>query len=429
MKDMNTQPLKGFRDFLPPAMLMRQKVFETARSVFEKYGFLPMSTPSLEYKEVLSGKYGEEGEKLMYSFKDRGNRDVAMRYDLSVPLARFIAQNQDKITMPFKRYQIDPVWRADKPQKGRYREFYQCDIDVVGSDSMLADSEVIACFDSILEDLGVRDRIVRVNNRKLLTGLMKEAGVDTKKAAEAIRILDKFERIGEKSVRGELATTGIQTKETDKLFELVFQGFESPKDLLQKLKGIEGVGELAQVVEYLLDMGVKNYQIDLTLARGLDYYTGTIFEFIIPDAAEYGSVVGGGRYDELLGMFSKKQIPAVGGSIGVDRLLAVLEELEIIKYDLVSDVLIANIDEALTEKYLQTANALREAGIKTDLYYEPVKLDKQLKYADKKNLNYVVLIGTEEEKKGEAQVKNMATGSQEAMKQKDLVKYLSKKLK
>ena len=424
MSDLNTQPLKGFRDFLPSEAEARNQVFDKVRTTFEQYGYLPLETPAIEYKEVLSGKYGKEGDKLMYSFRDQGEREVALRYDLTVPLARVIAQYPEDLPTPFKRYQIAPVWRADRPQKGRFREFTQCDIDVIGTSSILADAEVIACLNETFKALGIEDVIVRVNNRKVLDGIMKGADVPAKKSVEAIRILDKLDKIGKEAVQKELSDAGIGAKEQNKLFELLEVGLEDSADIESKLDEIEGAGELAELVEALLDMEVRNYRIDLTLARGLDYYTGTIFEFILPDAADFGSVAGGGRYDKLLGMFSGKAVPAVGGSIGADRLLDALEELELVKYDLVSDVLVCNLDAKLEEKYLKVVQELRAAGIRTDFYYEPVKLDKQLKYADKKNVNFAVLIGEEEEKTEEATVKNLTTGKQERVKQKDLVKTL-----
>lgn len=429
----NIQPLKGFRDFLPREASSRQEVVRKIAAVFEKYGFLPMETPALEYKEVLTGKYGAEGDKLMYSFLDQGGRDVAMRYDLTVPLARYLAANQNDLPIPFKRYQVAPVWRADRPQKGRFREFVQADIDVVGSDSIMADAEVIACLNGALLDLGISDVLIKVNNRKVLNGIMRAAKIEAAKASTAIRALDKLEKIGEEAVKGELASAGIQTRQADALFEMLGQGLEDPKDVLSKLDGVDGAGELAELLEILLDMGVGNYQVDLTLARGLDYYTGTIFEFVLPDAREFGSVAGGGRYDNLLGTFLGKAVPAVGGSIGLDRLMAALEEMDLVKYDSVADVLVCNLDDSLTEKYLQVVKQLRGSGIKTDFYYPPsgragksAKLDKQLKYADKKNVNYAVIIGLDEVKTGEATVKNMKTGTQEKVKLADLSEYLKR---
>lgn len=428
MKKDNIQPLKGFRDFLPQEAGAREKIFATIRTVFQRYGFLPLETPALEYREILAGKYGQEGEKLMYQFADQGGREVAMRYDLTVPLARVVAQYQNELPMPFKRYQIAPVWRADRPQKGRFREFIQCDVDVVGSKSMLADAEVIACLNAVLKELGFEDIVIRINNRKVLDGLMKAAGIDRKKTGEAIRILDKLERIGQEEVRGELVGLGVLTQQADKLFALLDQGLEDPQDIESKLTEVNGVGELAELVEILLEMRVKNYQIDLTLARGLDYYTGTIFEFVLPDAAQFGSVVGGGRYDNLVGKLSNKSIPAVGGSIGIDRVLAALEELEILRYDTVADVLVCNLGEELEEKYLEIVGKLRAAGIKTDFYYEPVKLDRQLKYADQKNINFVVLLGPEEIQGKYVQVKNMKTGGQDRPAENNLVDYLRNRL-
>lgn len=420
----NIQPLKGFRDFLPAEASARQEIFQKIRTVFERYGFLPLETPALEYKKILAGKYGEEGEKLMYQFRDQGSREIALRYDLTVPLARVVAQYQNELPMPFKRYQIAPVWRADRPQKGRFREFTQCDIDIVGTASLFADAEIIAAINTVLEELGLGDIVIRLNNRKILDGLMEASGIPRKKTIAAMRILDKLEKIGETEVRGQLASLGIQTKQADQLFAFLNQGFEDAKDFLTKFKEIDGAGELAELVEILLDLGIKNYEVDFTLARGLDYYTGSIFEFILPDARQFGSVAGGGRYDNLIGMFTGKVIPAVGCSIGIDRLLAALEELELVKYDMISDILVCNLDEKLIEKYLLITQRLREAGIRTDFYYEPVKLDKQLKYADQKNINFAILIGSDEEKKGEATVKNLATGKQEVVKQKDLVRKL-----
>lgn len=424
MPKKDLQTLKGFRDFLPQEALEREQVFKKIRAVFQKYGFLPLETPVLEYKEILSGKYGGEGEKLMYQFRDRGQRDVAMRYDLTVPLARVVAQYQNELAMPFKRYQIAPVWRADNTQKGRYREFYQCDVDVVGSNSIVADAEIIACLNEALQSLGIKDIVIRINNRKLLDGIMQEAGIAKTKTASVLRILDKLDKLGDKKVREELALAGIKTGERTKLFELLGTDIQDPKDILARFEDMPGAGEIAELEEILLEWGIKNYEIDLTLARGLDYYTGTIFEMILPDAAEFGSVAGGGRYDNLIGMFSGKAIPAVGGSIGVDRLLAALEELELIKYDLVSDVLVCNLAEDLEETYLRVVKDMRNAGLKIDFYYTPGKLDKQLKYADKKQINFAVIIGPDESKKAEATVKNLATGKQGKVKQQDLVRTL-----
>jgi len=426
MKKDNLKTLKGFRDFLPQAALAREEVFRKIRTVFQKYGFLPLETPVLEYKEILTDKYGSEGEKLLYQFKDRGEREVAMRYDLTVPLARVIAQYQNELAMPFKRYQIAPVWRADNTQKGRYREFYQCDVDVVGSSSIIADAEVIACLAESLKSLGISELVVRVNNRKLLNAILKGSGIPKNKTVDAIRIIDKLEKIGEEKVREELALLGINTKQREDLFAILNSGFEDAKDIETKLQDYEGAGELAELVEILLEWGIKDYRVDLTLARGLDYYTGTIFEFILPDAAEFGSIAAGGRYDMLIGMFADKDIPAVGGSIGVDRLIAALEELELIKADLISDVLVCNLEEELEEKYLEIIKQMRDAGLKTDFYYEPAKLDKQLKYADKKNINFAVIIGADEAKNNAATVKNLLTGKQTTVKQTELAAKIRK---
>lgn len=424
MNQDNLQPLKGFRDFLPEQAQTRQEVLNRIRSVFARYGFLPLETPALEYKEILRGKYGEEGDKLMYGFRDQGGREVAMRYDLTVPLSRVVAAYQNDLVIPFKRYQIAPVWRADRPQKGRLREFTQCDVDVVGTASLVADAEVIACLNAAFLELGIKEVVIRLNNRKLLDGLMREAGVPAPNTPAAIRVLDKLEKIGETEARTQLAGLGIQSKAVGRLFELLGEGLEDPEDIIKKFEGFAGAGELAEIVETLLDMQIKNYEVDLTLARGLDYYTGTIFELTLPDASGFGAVAGGGRYDNLIGKFSGKTIPAVGGSIGVDRLVEALEEMELVSPSAGADVLVCNLEEGLEETYLRLTAQLRQAGIKTDFYYEPVKLDKQLKYADKKKIRYAVIIGPDEQKQDQAALKNLATGKQEIVTQKDLSKKL-----
>lgn len=438
MKKINLQTLKGFRDFLPKAARGREELFNKIRSVFQKYGFLPLETPALEYKETLAGKYGVE-EKLMYSFRDAGGREVALRYDLTVPLARVVAEYanvvdyNEQFAMPFKRYQIAPVWRAENPQRGRYREFTQCDVDVIGSSSITADADVIACIADVLRALDISDFVIRINNRKILDAILENSGIPKNRTVEAIRIIDKLEKIGVEKVREELALLGIRTKQQGELFELLNAGLEDPKDIEIKLQDYPGAGELAELVEILLEWGIKNYRVDLTLARGLDYYTGTIFEMIIPGAPQYGSIAGGGRYDNLVGMFTspnpllnkeraKGEVPAVGGSLGIDRLVAVMEALDLVKYDWGSDVLVCNLEENLLEKYLQIVKSLRDTGLKTDFYYERVKLDKQLKYADKKNINFAVIIGQDEGKNNEVSIKNLITGKQETVKQKDLVK-------
>lgn len=382
--------LKGFRDYNLDEQSGRQVMFAKIQTVFEQFGFLPLSTPVLEYKEILMGKYGDD-EKLVYSFKDKGDRDVAMRYDLTVPLARYVAQNQGSLTFPFKRYHIAPVWRADNPQKGRLREFYQCDVDVVGSDSVLSDIEVIACAGKTLEALGLVNYKIRISDREIL----KDFSPDT------IRVIDKVEKIGVDTAVKEMQERGIG---------------EAEINLAKKL--IEGVGvaptpRLQKVIDGLAQYNLKGQvEFDAKIARGLDYYTGTVFETVLPDKLEFGSICSGGRYDGLLSQFSDQSLPSVGASIGIDRLYDALEEMNLLLKAKVADVLILNLDENLQSEYIKLATNLRENILNVELYFEPVKLDKQFKYAEKKGIKWAVVMGEEEFKADTVKLKNISTREQ-----------------
>ncbi len=382
--------LKGFRDYGNEEQSSRQAMFAKIQSVFEQFGFLPLSTPVLEYKEILMGKYGDD-EKLVYSFKDNGDRDVAMRYDLTVPLARYVAQNQGSLPLPFKRYQIAPVWRADNPQKGRLREFYQCDVDVIGTDSPLSDTEVLACCAKALEALGLTNYKIRISDRALLKEL----------SPDAIRILDKVEKIGIDGMTKEMQDRGVS---------------ESEIILTKKLVSGEGVAlpeRLEKVITGLKDYNLKGQvEFDATIARGLDYYSGTVFEFVLPEKPEYGTICGGGRYDGLVDQFSNQSLSAVGGSVGIDRLYGALVELGLVPKTSGIQVLILNLAENLQSKYIEVANLLREAGINTELYYEPSKLEKQFKYGERKNIPWAIVIGEEEAASGIIKLKNFATREQ-----------------
>jgi histidyl-tRNA synthetase len=382
--------LKGFRDYNLDEQSGRQVMFAKIQTVFEQFGFLPLSTPVLEYKEILMGKYGDD-EKLVYSFKDKGDRDVAMRYDLTVPLARYVAQNQGSLTFPFKRYHIAPVWRADNPQKGRLREFYQCDVDVVGSDSVLSDIEVIACAGKTLETLGLVNYKIRISDREIL----KDFSPDT------IRVIDKVEKIGVEAAVKEMQERGIG---------------EAEINLAKKL--IEGVGvaptpRLQKVIDGLAQYNLKGQvEFDAKIARGLDYYTGTVFETVLPDKLEFGSICSGGRYDGLLSQFSDQNLPSVGASIGIDRLYDALEEMNLLLKAKVADVLILNLDENLQSEYIKLATNLRENNLNVELYFEPVKLDKQFKYAEKKGIKWAVVMGEEELKAKTVKLKNISSREQ-----------------
>jgi histidyl-tRNA synthetase len=396
MTKIEPRTLKGFRDFGPEKQVARQANITKIQSVFERFGFLPMATPVLEYKEILMGKYGDD-EKLIYSFKDNGDRDVAMRYDLTVPLARYIAQNQGQLIYPFKRYQIAPVWRADNPQKGRFREFYQCDVDAVGTTSLLADAEIIACLCKALEAIGLTDYLVRLNDRRNFEALGENPEM-------IIRAIDKIDKIGRDAVLEEIEKGDPNLVEPSKAY-------------------IDGTATLAydeqlkNLRNQIVALGVpeKNIKIDQTVARGLDYYTSTVFEIIIPSKPEFGSVCGGGRYDSLVDQYSKDSLPAVGGSIGIDRLLDALESTGDVAANAVVKVLVLNQDEQLQNEYIKVATTLRLAGINTEIYYEPAKLEKQFKYAENKIIPYALIIGQDEQARGVVKLKDLTTREQQEL--------------
>lgn len=382
--------LKGFRDYGPTEQLARQQMFAKIQSVFERFGFLPLSTPVLEYKDILVGKIGED-EKLIYSFKDNGDRDVAMRYDLTVPLARYVAQNQGQLTFPFKRYQIAPVWRADNPQKGRLREFYQCDVDAVGTDSPVADAEVIACVCQAMEAVGVTNYKVRLNDRSVF----KDFSVAT------IRAIDKLDKIGVEGIVAEMASNEISEEEIERAKSLVTGGNSNiPEGVVNIIKMLESYN-LSGVVEY-----------DPTIARGLDYYTGTVFETTLVDKPEFGSICSGGRYDNLVDTFSSQSLPAVGGSIGIDRLIAALTEMGNLEVVQPIRALILNQNEALMLEYSKLAADLRLQNINVELYYTAAKLDKQFKYAESKGIPFAIIMGETEVKDGTVQLKDLAKREQ-----------------
>lgn len=386
---MKAQTLKGFRDFLPNEAKKRQYVINTLKGVFESYGFEPLETPALEYEEVLLGKYGDEGDKLMYRFEDNGKRKVALRYDQTVPLARVVAQYQNELPMPFKRYQIQNVWRAENTQKGRFREFLQADFDTVGLDSKAADAEIIVIAAKALEKLGFKDFKIRVGDRKLFEGI----------PPTAITIIDKLKKIGEEKVLLELKEKGLD------------------ENILNKIKNSKPGSDTELVLGIAQEMGVADQvYFDPTLARGLDYYTGMIFEIEI-DGYSAGSVCGGGRYDNLIGMFANKQIPSVGGAFGFDRLMEAMDELKLFPDNLqTTKVLVTVFSKELKEKSLTYSLMLRSSGLSAELYLdENTKLEKQLKYADQKGIPYAIIIGPDEAKNNTVTLKNMKTKEQETI--------------
>lgn len=428
MNKITLQILKGTRDFLPAQFILRKKVIEIIERTFERFGFEPMETPAMEYAETLEGKYGEEGDRLIYKFEDRGGRKVALRYDLTVPLARTMAMYQ--VEKPFRRYQIAPVWRADKPQKGRYREFWQCDADIVGSREVWADAEVIAVTYCALKNLGFDEFTIRINNRKLLNGMALYGGVTDKEMAGFFRIIDKAEKVGWDEVRKELTSKKISDKAIDKTIALMVEdtrGDTALSRLKATLAGIpsaqEGIAELEEIQRCLINLGVEqgNVLFDGSLARGLDYYTGPIFETII-EKPRIGSISGGGRFDSLIGMFSGKDVPATGTSLGLERIITVMEELAMLPTTpTVSQVLVTMFDRGLFGESLKVASELRSAGISAEVYVNDDKLKKQLDYANKKKIPLVLIIGPDEKERGEVVLRDMEQKTQATIPRPELV--------
>jgi len=416
------QVLKGMRDFLPSRMILRHYVTDELRRVFERFGFEPLQTPAVEYAETLEGKFGEEADKLIYRFEDRGGRNVGLRYDLTVPLARVVSMYPE-LVKPFKRYQIAPVWRAERPQKGRYREFYQCDVDVVGSTSMIADVEVVTVAYQALRQLGFSGFRVLINNRKILHGVATKLGLPDSQAALVWRAIDKWDKIGPEGVRSELLESGLSPNTIDQLYELFETGQDSA-DTLDNLNdrlsdvpiAVEGIRELEQIVRYLSlsEVPPDFNRIDTHMVRGLDYYTGPIFEVVV-EQPRIGSICGGGRYDHLVGMLGSVPFPAVGISLGLDRLIDVIDELGMAPSDVgstVTQVLVTVFEPSLLGTSLGVAASLRAAGINTEVYMEPDKLSHQLRYASRKNVPVVIIAGPDEASRGEVIVRNMVTGRQ-----------------
>ncbi|MBZ0135104.1 MAG: histidine--tRNA ligase [Planctomycetes bacterium] len=423
--------LKGFRDYLPEVMVPRTRLLRRIAEVFERFGFEPLDTPSIEYADILLGKAGPEAEKLFYRFEDQGGRDVALRYELTVSLARVIGQYATSLPRPFKRYQMGPVWRAESPAKGRFREFWQCDVDIVGTDSLLADAECIAVDFAVMRALGVPNYVIRFNNRKVFRGLQSRIGVSDNEVMDAVmRGVDKFDKIGQAGVRAELATQvgkgGFSENGLEAVLDFLKLGQGSPTnsariDALESFlgdteMGRTGVNELREVLGAALGMGVDEavLRVDPTIVRGLDYYTGTVFETFLADAPQFGSVMSGGRYDGLIGLFSNEEAPAVGISVGIDRLLAALEELKLLPKARSSAAVLVTVFTPETLGYsLRAARELRRAGINAELYLDAgAKLAKQFKYASRKGIPLVVIAGPEEEKAGNVSLRGMDSGEQ-----------------
>ena len=412
--------LKGFRDFLPEAMLPREHLIDTARSVYRSYGFSPIDTPALELTEILLGKGGEETDKELYRFEDRGGRDVAMRFDLTVPLARFAAQHIGELGTPFKRYHVGPVWRGENTQRGRYREFLQCDFDTIGTTSLLADVETALVIHDVFAAIGFDRFTIHVNNRKVLTGLFErlEMGEGT---VAILRAIDKLPKIGADAVARELIDRcGASREQSDEI--LRFVGLTGTnEEVVERLgpfvegsaSGDRGVEELGELLAGVTSAGIdpRRLRVDVSIARGLDYYTGTVYETFLDDLRDIGSCCSGGRYDDLASLYTTQELPGVGASLGVDRLLAAMEELDLVERRSASAAILVTVfDAALAGDSIAIAASLRRAGLATELYPEPRKLGPQLKYANRRGHRLAIVIGPAESEAGTAQVKDLASG-------------------
>jgi len=415
--------LKGFRDLLPEAMQAREWLIDTARAVFRTHGYVPIDTPALEYTEILLGKGGAETDKQLYRFEDNGGRDVALRFDLTVPLARFVAQHIGELGVPFKRYHVGPVWRGENTQRGRYREFVQCDFDTIGTESLAADTETALVIHDVFAALGVGEFTIHLNNRLVLSGLLTELDL-ADRTADVLRSVDKLPKIGRDAVADELCEfVGASPAQAERLLNaLTVTGSNS--QVLERVAELaggaadSGIAALTEVLDGLAaaDVAESRTKVDVSIARGLDYYTGTVFETFLAEIPEIGSVCSGGRYDDLASVYTKQRLPGVGASLGIDRLLAALEEIGRLATTAAGpSVLMTMFEGSRSADYVGLAAMLRRGGLSVELYPEARKLVHQLKYADRKGHRLVVIIGGNEWDAGTAQVKDMAVGTSQTV--------------
>lgn len=411
------QTLKGFRDYMPELMAPRQQMIRKIEATFERHGFQPLQTPALEYLETLAGKYGEEGDKLLYRFQDHGERHVALRYDLTVPLARVVAEHRNEIQLPFRRYQVAPVWRADKPQRGRFREFFQCDADIVGVNSAMADAETLMTGLAVLQTLGIDGAQLHLNHRDVLFGLIAAAGVtDKAQQIACIRAIDKLDKIPAAAVQGEIETAGVVVEVAQRVVAQFSDGGLSLDAVAAQLTDPTAIDRVRQVLDLVAAAGLGDRIVfDPTIARGLDYYTGIIYETRLTDprAKGIGAVMSGGRYDGLIGLFSKESIPAVGISLGLDRLLAAMQELELVPKDSHNvQVYVTVFSDAEAATAIAAARLLRQGGLRVELDLAGGKLGKQLERASKRGARLAVMIGPDEAAAGQVVLKDLRDGSQ-----------------
>ena len=407
-----SQTLKGFRDFLPSDMYVRNYVKDTLTKLFETSGFQPLETPALEYSSVLKGKYGSEtDDKLGYFFKDNGDREIGLRYDLTVPTSKVLAIYSNQIPLPFRRYQVQPVWRAENTQKGRYREFIQCDIDIFGTTSPISDAEIISIIYQGVKKLGFKNAVIKINSRVVLSSILSQSGV-TERQNSVLQSLDKLDKIGDNGVKDELISKGLNDTQIDQVFKYIKQA--QPDENLQ------------QVLDLLKSFNIPQeaYVFDPTLVRGCDYYTGTIFEVQVPEAN--GSIGGGGRYDNLVATLGGPQIPAVGFSFGFERVVDVIKELQLLPQAEVNKtkILVANLGPETQTNILKLVSTLRDQNISSNIYPDADKLGKQIKYALSLGIPYLAIIGTDEAKNNQITLKNLQTSEQKLVDIENLIKIL-----
>jgi histidyl-tRNA synthetase len=451
---MSTQPARGTRDFLPDDVRRREHVIRVVRDVYERYGFEPLETPAFENIEILLGKYGDEGNKLIFKILRRGDHegtgeaDLALRYDLTVPLARVVAQYQNALPKFFKRYQIQPVWRADRPARGRFREFYQCDIDAVGSTSLVVEAELLGAVSEVLTRLGFGDFRVRLNHRQLLTALLESAGVGAEMHGDALVALDKLDRIGRDGVEEEFTRRGIASQAATMLVDVLRRTAEIPgadpgtlegeggrnTRMAEELVGFVGAQQAGvdavQALTTIVSLAegtpaAGRIRIDPSLARGLSYYTGAIMEIAVPDLA--GSLGGGGRYDNLVGMFLGREVPACGFSLGLERIIVVMTERAMFPGTIAGDgvdVMVTLWNEASRGEAVALAGELRRGGLRVDVYPEPDRLGRQFKYASSRNVPFVTILGDDERARGNVSIKDLRSGDQASVPRGEAVGYL-----
>lgn len=448
---------KGTRDFLPKEVARRTYIFDTIRNTFRKYGYAPIETPSFELSQTLMGKYGEEGDRLIFRILNSGDKmkkadvdalaegnlprfasslaEKALRYDLTVPFARFVVQHQNDLSFPFKRFQIQPVWRADRPQHGRYQEFFQCDADVVGSKSLIYEVEFVQIFDEVLTALQIPSFTIMINNRKILSGIAEVSG-EKERLVDITTAIDKLDKIGQEGVEKELVERGISEIAIEKirpLFNLTGDNTENLAQMQSFLEhsetGLQGIEELKYVLDQVEILGLDRAELkfDVTLARGLNYYTGAIFEVKVNDV-KMGSICGGGRYDDLTGLFGMPDMPGVGISFGADRIYDVLKELELFPADIEKglSLLFVNFGQEEQAHCMKLVKEIRRNGIDCELYPTPAKMQKQMKYANDIKAQYVALVGADEMAESLIQLKNMETGEQEEMSLEEVIFHLGK---